>query len=323
MAQYKNESDATIPLDKFYIERKGNGILRTVLSKFTVSLSTGYGSTAFRHELAGYGIYQPATGGPRIFNLASPTSGFKNWFNKADTVNLPAAPPGFLVSSDTAKIGFRSKAFHIPLRATIHFEYNRYRIGAGYSFEYTHTGSFAPLKYGNSIHNLSSPVPSFFLKKYFLLLGASVYRYNDYLLTVDANIGGYSLGSKFDKGSIKKGIYFNLGATVEREMSEYFKLFVRPSVEFRNYTLNMPEGAPAIKHRFNAFYLNVGVTYRLPELRRCFLKDCRVQINHAHGNREYRSRAHPVYKKQNPHYGENYPSLIKYKGKNKNKLSPY
>jgi hypothetical protein len=46
-------------------------------------------------------------------------------------------------------------------------------------------------------------------------------------------------------------------------------------------------------------------------------------MNHAHGNREYRSRVHPFYKKQNPNYGENYPRLIKYKGKNKRKLNPY
>ena len=46
-------------------------------------------------------------------------------------------------------------------------------------------------------------------------------------------------------------------------------------------------------------------------------------MNHAHGNREYRSQVHPIYKKQNPHYGENHPNLIKYKGKNKYKLNPY
>jgi hypothetical protein len=73
----------------------------------------------------------------------------------------------------------------------------------------------------------------------------------------------------------------------------------------------------------NGFYLNFGATYRIPELRRCFLKDCHAQLNHAHGNREYRSRRHPIYKKQNPHYGENYPVIIKYKGKNKKKIEPY
>jgi hypothetical protein len=73
----------------------------------------------------------------------------------------------------------------------------------------------------------------------------------------------------------------------------------------------------------DGFFVNAGITYRVPELRRCFLKSCHGQINHAHGNREYRSRRHPIHKKQNPHYGENYPVLIKYKGKNKKKINPY
>jgi hypothetical protein len=32
---------------------------------------------------------------------------------------------------------------------------------------------------------------------------------------------------------------------------------------------------------------------------------------------------HPFWKKQNPHYGENYPKLIKEKRKNRKKLNPY
>jgi hypothetical protein len=106
-------------------------------------------------------------------------------------------------------------------------------------------------------------------------------------------------------------------------MSEYFRLFVRPSYEIRSYTLNFAETGQSIDHKFNAFYINVGATYRIPELRRCFLKTCKAQMNHAHGNREYRSRVHPIYKKQNPHYGENHPVIIKYKGRNKKKLNPY
>ncbi|MFN7258430.1 MAG: hypothetical protein ACK5TU_00905, partial [Cyclobacteriaceae bacterium] len=119
------------------------------------------------------------------------------------------------------------------------------------------------------------------------------------------------------------GMYYNLGVTIERDLSEYFKVFARPSFEIKSYVLPIPESGLAIDHSMNAFYINIGVTYRIPELPRCFLKDCHVQINHAHGNREYRSRRHPVYKKQNPGYGENDKTLIKYKGKNKRKLNPY
>ena len=100
-------------------------------------------------------------------------------------------------------------------------------------------------------------------------------------------------------------------------------MFIRPSYEIKSYKLSALGGSPDFTHKMNAFYINLGATYRLPELRKCFHKQCNAQINHAHGNREYRSRMHPIYKKQNPHHGENYPELLKYKGKNKRKLNPY
>jgi hypothetical protein len=323
-AQYETEQEASVPLEYFYIKRQGTGMFRRILSKVTFGLSTGYGSTTFKHELDGFGILQNPDSMPKLFQGTNPAQGYSNWFNKVQPSGNTLQPDGFQVNSDTADIGFKSKSFNIPIRATLHVElFERYRIGGGYSFEYTNVGDFKPLSYQDRISNYSPEVTSFFLKKYFVLLGASVYRYNDYLLVVDANIGGYAMGKKFDKSAMKKGVFVNLGVTVEREMSEYFRLFVRPSYEIKSYKLNVPETGQSIQHRFNAFYINVGATYRIPELRRCFLKTCHAQMNHAHGNREYRSRRHPIYKKQNPHYGENYPTLIKYKGKNKKKLNPY
>jgi hypothetical protein len=297
--------------------------LRLLLSKLNFGLSTGYGQTFFHHKLEGFGVIQQPDSVPLIFNSVDPSIRYSNWFNGVKIANPGTAPGSFLVNSDTADLGFRSKAFSIPLKATLHIEFNRCRIGGGYSYEFMHIGKFTPTNYTGDISSFKPQANNFFLKKYFVMLGAMVYRYYEYALVVDANIGGYKLGKDFDKGLIQKGIYVNVGATVEREMSEYFKLFVRPSFEFKHYNLSTPESGESVNHRFNALYINIGASYRFPELRRCYNKDCHAQINHAHGNREYRSRRHPIWKKQNPHYGENYPTLIKYKGKNKRKLNPY
>ena len=160
------------------------------------------------------------------------------------------------------------------------------------------------------------------MKKYFGSFGVSFFRLDNYLFIADVNIGGFKPGANFNAGQIKKGVYVNIGVTAERELSEYLRLFVRPSFDFKSYTLNLPEGGGSIKHSINALYVNVGFTYTLPELPKCFHKECGVQINHAHGNKEYRSRVHPIYKKQNPGYGENNP-MIRYKGRNKKKMNPY
>ncbi|MBT1701750.1 hypothetical protein [Chryseosolibacter indicus] len=323
-AQYKKEQDATIPLDYFYIEKQNTGALRNLLSKVHWGLSTGYASTAFKHDLAGFGIRQRTSSSlPEIFNSGNTSAAYSNWINNVVPSDTIITSPVFAVDSDTTALGFRSSTSSILLKATVHVEINRFRIGGGYSFDYTRIGDFKPTAFKDDINPYSLEKKGIFMKHYFAMIGASVYRYYDYLFVVDANIGGYSMGKSFNKSLMQKGVYINLGVTIEREMSEYFKLFVRPSYEIKGYKLSIPETNQEISHRLNAFYVNIGATYRLPEIRRCFLKSCHAQINHAHGNKIYRSRRHPIYKKQNPHYGENYPNLLKYKGKNKNKLNPY
>ncbi len=223
---------------------------------------------------------------PTLFQSASTGAVYSNWVNRVTTSPTTIQPGAYVVNSDTTSIGFKSSSFNIPLKATIHVDFNHIRIGGGFSFEYTHMGPFTATQYGDKIQSFDSDVTTFFLKKYFAMIGGTVYRYyENYLLVVDANIGGYGLGQKFETGQIKKGVFVNLGVTVEREMSEYFKLFVRPSYEIKSYKLNFPETSQSINHKFNAFYINVGATYRIPELRRCFIKTCKAQMNHAHGNR--------------------------------------
>jgi hypothetical protein len=322
-AQYENESDASIPLDKFYIARKKSGL--GILSKFHFGLSIGFGSSTLKHKLDGYGILQNKDSLPRIFKTENISATYSNWFNDVQPVSTTALPPpnSFQVDSDSAEIGFKSKTFSIPIKGTIHYEFSHYRIGGGYSIEYMHIGGFRPISYADKIRGFSPEKSSLWLKHYFGMLGGRVYRYEDYALVVDLNIGGYKLGKNFNSGLIKRGVYVNVGLTVERELSEYFRLFIRPSYEIKSFKISIPEGGPTIKHKFNAVYVNIGATYRIPELRKCPIKDCHAQKNHAHGNREYRSRMHAIYKRQDPHYGENYPVIIKYKGKNKKKLNPY
>lgn len=318
----EDEEKPTFPLENFYAKRKKWP--RTILKNFHLGISTGYGTTFFGHKLNGFGVFQRPGYAPRIFD-AGPTVGsrYGNWVNRVVGDTLAVQPGNFLVSSDTARLGFRGRSLNIPIKATLHYEYDRYRIGGGYSYDYMRIGEFHPITYKDQIGNFRPTAPGGFMRKYFGLLGVSFYRLNDYLFTVEANVGGYKPGKNFDQSLIRKGVYVNAGVLIERDFSEYLKGFIRPSFELKNYTLSMPEGGRSIVHNLNAFYLNIGFTYSLPELPKCYHKDCRAQLNHAHGDREYRSRVHPIFKKQNPHYGENHPRLIKYQRKNKRKLNPY
>ncbi len=323
LAQYKSEKDASIPLEYFYIDRKKGGPLRFLFSKLHFGLSIGAGRSLMKHNLDGFVLLQEFDSLPKIFDPENAAVRYGNWVNTLSSNPWGVATGAFMVNSDTAAIGFRGKVLNLPFKATVHVEIDRFRLGGGYSIEYTRPGNFTPTSFGDRVSAFGPPMPAFFMRKYFGTVGGTFYRYYEYTLGADLQVGGYKLGNTFDATLIQRGAYYNVGLVAERDLSEYFRVFVRPSFELKNYRLAVPESGQEIRHSFNAWYLNVGIRYRLPELRRCPLKDCHAQINHAHGNREYRSRMHPFWKKQNPHYGENFPTLIKYKGRNKRKLHPY
>jgi hypothetical protein len=322
--QAQEDEKPTFPLETIYAKRKSYPV-RTVLKNVKFSASIGVGNTFFRHKLDGFGVFQRTGFEPRIFpSGTSPLPRYSNWVNTVAGDTLTALPDSYLISSDTAKLGFKGNGFNIPIHISIHYEFKKFRIGAGYGYEAMFIGNFKPTTFADKIGTFQPGNPSGIMKKYYGMVGYSFYRMQDFLFTGNLQIGGYQPGNNFAVGFIKKGVNVNLGVTVERDLSEYWRLFVKPSLDFKNYTLTIPgSGDKTIKHNLNAAYVQIGVTYSIPDLPKCFHNECKIQMNHAHGNKEYRSRVHPFYKKQNPNYGENYPTLIKYKGKNKRKLNPY
>jgi len=319
----QEEEEITFPLENFYAKRVKSPF-RSILKNFVFSVSTGYGNTFLSHKLDGFGIAQADGVQPVIFP-ADGTNRYSNWVNFVQSQASGAGPDSFVVNSDTTKLGFKGNGLNIPLKLTVHYEFlKRYRVGGGLSYEAMFMGDFNPTNYKDRIETFRPGNPEGIMKKYFGMLGVSFYRWHNLLFTGDVNVGGYSPGNNFAKDLIKKGVYVNAGVTIEHELSEYLRLFARPSFEIKNYTLTIPgSNDRSIVHNMNAFYLNVGLSYSIPELPRCYHPDCHAQINHPHGNKEYRSRMHAFYKKQNPHYGENYPKLIKEKRKNRKKLNPY
>ena len=327
----QTEKNVSIPLDHFYADPENNNGLRKILSKLHFSFSTGYGRTFYSQNISDFSVLQVPDSTPVIFanglNTASGnlSTGYKYWFNDIESQSNIAFVPSnaFIVRADTTDLKFKAPGLSIPLNLSIHVEFDRYRIGGGAMFEYHRPGTFRPTQFEDQIGTYDPDFGSVFYKKYYGMIGVKVYRYYEYMVSIDANIGAYNLTKKFNKSIIQKGIYVNIGPTIEREMSEYFRLFVRPSFDIKNFTLNIPETDLSVTQSMNAFYITFGFTYRIPELRKCFIKKCTTQVNHQHGNREYRSRMHPIWKKQNPHHGENYPKLIRYKGKNKKKMHAY
>lgn len=303
---------------------------RQFLSKLTVSGSIGYGATFYSHQISSGGIIQTPNSAPLIFDntfLVTDTIAvaYNNWVTNPNVLrNVPIDSTSFLLGTDSAAVTYKASGTSIPINVSVHYSFDKYRIGGGFSFEPYFIGSYQPNEFKDELEPFDVDFNLSYYLRWYFMLGGEVFKTKRHMIVIDAKVGTYTLQKKhFNPDFIKKGIFFNLGVRLEHSLSEYVKVYLRPSFEFKNYTMTIPESGYSITHNLPAFYTNIGVTWRLADRNKCPIGNCHTQINHHHGRKNYRSRVHPFWKWQNPDYGQNYPKLLKYKGKNKRKISPY
>ena len=326
LAQIHDKEDFAVP-EGFYFDPKPRHI-RNFLSNFNFGFSVGYGATFYSQQMNDFNVLQDSNEGPVIYtgNVGvgdSIFSGINYWYNDIKYAQVVNDNSEFRVGGDSTDLRYKSLGHGIPVSLSIHYDFKNYKIGAGATLEFHLPGEFQPDQFQDQLGSLSPEFKSTFLQKYYGIVGVRIIRYWEFLAGIDARIGVTRFSNKFNRSLVETGVYANLGFPVERQFSEYFRAYVRPSFDYKNYTLNIPESANKVPTSMNAVMLEFGIFYRIPELPKCFIKKCRTQVNHLHGQYQYRSRVHPFYKYQNPHHGQNYPVLIKYKGRNKNKLHPY
>jgi len=302
--------------------------LRAFLNKFSLNVNGGYGRTFYNQKFDTDVLETPedvillndytVTGTNVDYN------GIVNWLNapQADSGSYVLQPdgPGNILYADSSEIKYRGSGYNIPINVSLHLDLERFRIGAGIMYEVHRIQQLNPKGPGSYPYEPNFGAATMF--RYYFTFGAKVYHVKGWDYNVDLQIGKVRYGGQYDKTSLQNGLYFNLGLPFEYELSEYFFVVVRPSFDVKNYTMAINGGAPNAEvssFQFNqpAFYLNVGVRMKLPEIKRCPVKSCRTQLKHVHGSREFRGQ--PFYREQNPKIGELYPELDQIKRKRKHK----
>ncbi len=297
---------------------------RKFMRNFSFNLQMGYGRTFYAHDIPQLAILRnngeiliTEDDNPGVNN---PISAYRYWLNDPQEISTTFNTNDQLVSSDSTTLRMTGRGNNIPLTLSIHYTIKeKFRIGGGATFE-LHSISQVGLKSSDTLGTYQSNFKSTLFKRYFGLVGYRFLAFRSLSYVAEAKIGSFNLGNKYNSALIQKGLFFDVGVSIEKHLSEYFRVTLRPSIEMKNYTMSFPDSQIALKHKMITPYVSIGASYSIPELKRCPIKSCHIQINHVHGGKEYRSRRHPFYKKQNPNYGENYPQLFRYKGKNKRKL---
>jgi hypothetical protein len=81
---------------------------------------------------------------------------------------------------------------------------------------------------------------------------------------------------------------YSLGFTLEKHISEYYRCFFR--LAYKTYDhLEMPKDVVPIYHTENwGLGFQFGISFENPEMERCIVDKCAIQVKHRHNNRSYR-----------------------------------
>ncbi|UXX78632.1 hypothetical protein N7E81_14820 [Reichenbachiella carrageenanivorans] len=326
--------------------------VRAVLNQFSITFSTGYNATTYSHDLSGYYYLQtdteqfitPDTGQP----LGASFPAYRNWLNDptlADTIivndiyDVPYSPLANPVgnpelnqglstyNADSLNLGFKGKGWGIPINLGIRYNYQNFRIGLGMSLEFHTIKSLSPTVSDMGIRNYEPNFKKAVYFSYFLNLGYKFYDFWDYSFAAELELGKNKMGKNFNSSLMSQGMLVNFGISIEKNLSEYFRVIVKPSYDFKNYSINIPEGGGSIQHKNPAFKVNVGISITIPEIPRSPMKSDHVQLKHLYTDpqtgRVSEVRGQPIWKHQNPKVGQNHRKLWRYKFKNRKKMNPY
>jgi hypothetical protein len=293
--------------------------LRKIANYFSAEVAIGYGSTRYRQNLDGYQIYSDNS---NLYLLAEDTLGntvgIGNWLNRpfvTDTLDTSTAiiyqssqnesdqDRNYVIDSLEKRLIGGGNA--IPIHLKIHFNYDRFRIGAGATFEINSKANLNLKGFPDYISNYESDFSRFFTRKYYLTAGVHYYDFWDFSYFADIEYGNFRLSdSAFPSGNVTTSNYWNISFPIERNFSEYFRLVMRPSVDLKSISTVVPTGQ-SIKTNMWNLQFQVGLRVSFPLFKRCPISNCEAQKEHHHIDKKFRGQ--PIYKWQNPKVGENHP----------------
>lgn len=305
--------------DIFGIERKISGrksesdvgnIFRNAISKFSLEISSG----------AGY--HQNHMNFLSVDSEAYPISNFSE-------AMLP-------VDMGAENITFVAEEYAVPVHVGVRLDmFGLFTLGAGYGREFGKISSFQTEDYAlapeESRYTFDRLYGTFGLVlynakrraawlnwRYRKYSGNNIYMQRElsqrvkdnfpWVFVLEGEYGSVKINKSYDSHLNVSEPYYSLGLRIEREFSEYAKLFVKPAVSFSKFTYNrsvvqnsmeMMELQPIDQ---KMYAIQLGLSISIPGTKRCKVGGCGVVMKHLHNGVEFRGSS--IWKMQNRKVGQ-------------------
>jgi hypothetical protein len=239
------------------------------------------------------------------------------------------------VGEETQEI-FVGEEYAFPVNAGVRIDmFGIFTIGGGYGKEF---GRITNL--GNGDHQFNLEGTSYTFDKLYGTFGLVLYdarrrilflnwRYRNYSgnnfymqselkqrirqnypwhFILEGEYGSVNINKSYDSHLSATEPYYSIGFRMEREFSEYAKMFVKPAVSFTTLSYNKMVTHNNIdvlerqNLQQNLFTINFGLSINIPGTKRCKVGGCGVVMKHIHNGVEYRGSS--IWNLQNRKVGQ-------------------
>ncbi len=279
---------------------------RKLLNHIHISVSTGYGKTAYCNQVVGRDVVMFKDEGQFYIRYKAeghdePTEFvyLVRWFEGPYVLMKAPADPAGLPDKDkvTVRAKFTETGNTFPITLSGHVEVLRkMRIGLGGTLLINRLESLKFVKKDeDSKEDLGSYVPKskqHYCVRPFVLLGYKFVETSALSLLLDLNLGvDFTYAKLSDPGYLdltNRGGVQNIGLTLEGKVSEYCRMFGRISYEQKDVIDTLTRNKLAVVLERSSMLFQLGMSFNCPEVPRCPLPDCKVEVKHNHGGKAYR-----------------------------------
>lgn len=127
---------------------------------------------------------------------------------------------------------------------------------------------------------------------------------------LEGEYGSLKIKKAYDSHLSATEPFYSLGLRIEREFSEYAKIYLKPAASFyklaydKTVVQNGVEVFETQPIKQNIYTLNIGLSVSIPGTKRCKVAGCGVVMKHLHDGVEYRGSS--IWKRQDRKVGQWY-----------------
>ncbi|MGW8123184.1 hypothetical protein ACV07N_11045 [Roseivirga echinicomitans] len=317
--------------------------MRVILNKFNLQLEKGYGFFLYQNELTDVSVVRNPRGDQLYLvplgqeATSGPYNAYSNWFNNLTPIDIfRIDDDAQIVRTDTAAVIYKNSGRINPLTLRLSFSFNKVdklrlkttgervrsdqellRVGVGISkgaFKFKNTVNYQEVD--DRLGSFNLPQTKISTTKLFGSLTYNAYTFMDFSFMVDASGGVWKTkSSDLNQDLVTYDPFFNIGFILEKKVSKYFKLYLRPSFEMRKYSLT--DEFMSTSHALSLFTIDIGALIKYPTYPRNKHGANRVQMEHVFEGKIYRGRS--IFQPQNPRtgqFGQNKKKKVRYGGGN-------